>query len=95
MVRLLFNQFETWFVADVEPLHAALLHVIAKGGDGGKKLALFDGESADFEVDWRAFLQQKQRFKEGNGVFPAGQSDGNPVSIADHIETLDSLTHFS
>src|SRR5262249_38003705 len=95
VIGLFLNQAETRLVAHIEPFHVSFLQILAKRGNRCEKLTLLDGKGTDLEVDWRTLLQQKQRFQERNGVFSTGQSDCYTVSIADHVETLDRLPHFS
>ena len=62
---------------------------------GGKKLALFNGEGADGEIDGGALLQKQQGFEKRKGVFTAGNAHGDTIALADHFEAADGFAHLA
>ena len=75
----------------VGPRHAALFEVFAQGLDGAEELALLHGESANGEVDRRAFLKQQQDFQQGGGILAPGKRHRHAVAIANHFEAVYGL----
>ena len=53
-----------------------------------QEFALLDGEGAEGEIYGSALLQQEQNFEKGYRVFAAGNSYGDVVTGADHIEAV-------
>ena len=79
----------------IGPRHAALLEVFGQGLDGPQKLALLHGESAHGELDGRAFLEQKQDFEQGGGIFPSRKRHRHAVAVANHLEAVYGFADFA
>jgi hypothetical protein len=94
MVRLVGKQIERGFVLNVSPIDSARAQVLAYRLNGGQELALLDRESANTEINGRTLLQNQQGFEQRQRVFASGQTNGNPIAMANHAEFADGLADF-
>jgi hypothetical protein len=94
VVRLIFEQPQRGRIAIIRPLHAARFEIFTERLDGPQKLALFDRESANGELNRGAPRQQQQRFEQRGGIFAAGKSYGHPIPVPDHLKPVHSLADF-
>jgi len=95
VIGLVFEEFQGRVVGVIGPIDAEGFDVFADGGDGGEEFALLDGEGADGEIDGGAFLEQEEDFEHGDGILAAGDSDGEAVAMADHVEAMDGFADFA
>lgn len=75
----------------IGPVDAAALKILAHWLNWAKELALLDGERAHRELDRRTVAKQKQCFEHRKGILAARKRHGNPVAVANHLETRHGL----
>lgn len=93
VIGLIGEQAERGIVAVKGPGDVVVEHPLAEGLDGGEELALIDGEGAKGEMDGGALLKDREGREEGEGVLPAGKTNGDAVAVTDHPEARNRLPH--
>ena len=95
MAGLLVQKTEGRLVAIIRPGDTTTPQIIAYRFDGPQELTLLHRKCTDGKIYWRALLEQQQRMKKREGVFASRQCDRDTITIPDHPEAADRLTHFS
>ena len=93
MIGLFVDKAERGLIVIVVQARPALSGIRRTAG-WAEEFALLDRKGADRKPDGSALLQKQERFQQSDGILAAGQSDGDPVALADHLEALDCLADF-
>src|SRR5215510_2539269 len=90
---ILRNKVESASVLANHPFHPEVADFLTERLDGQLELPLFDGNGDDLVRKWRSLPVRHKSMKQGQAVFPAGNTDRDSVIRSQHFKAPHGAPH--